>query len=245
MIDKKIGKLSNADLQQSLANAVKNISMKNEEIIKLNSEIIELTENYEKKIKELENEIKKIKSSKEMFSDIKDKESKQKLILMLRAKQYSKNAIMNYIDNNAIDGIDKELVNYTIDNMKNLPSSLQEYYAKEETSFYETLKINSEGLKNRIDSIYTKNLDVLEELRDRVMSQNGDTMEVLGIITKINDVAKGINGMLGNIVEEKKEVPTINLEIQQMKNEIDRKTEDFVNFSLDNISIITDEDGIN
>lgn len=238
MIDKKIGKLSNADLQQSLANAIKNISVKNEEIIKLNSKIIELTENYEKKIKELENEIKKIKSSKEMFSDIKDKESKQKLILMLRAKQYSKNAIMNYIDNNAIDGIDKELVNYTIDNMKNLPSSLQEYYAKEETSFYETLKINSEGLKNRIDSIYTKNLDVLEELRDRVMSQNGDTMEVLGIITKINDVAKGINGMLGNIVEEKKEVNAINLDIQELQNEMKERNDKIIKFGVSSVKTV-------
>lgn len=238
MIDKKIGKLSNADLQQSLANAIKNISVKNEEIIKLNSKIIELTENYEKKIKELENEIKKIKSSKEMFSDIKDKESKQKLILMLRAKQYSKNAIMNYIDNNAIDGIDKELVNYTIDNMKNLPSSLQEYYAKEETSFYETLKINSEGLKNRIDSIYTKNLDVLEELRDRVMRQNGDTMEVLGIITKINDVAKGINGMLGNIVEEKKEVNAINLDIQELQNEMKERNDKIIKFGVSSVKTV-------
>lgn len=238
MIDKKIGKLSNADLQQSLANAIKNISMKNEEIIKLNSKIIELTENYEKKIKELENEIKKVKSSKEMFSDIKDKESKQKLILMLRAKQYSKNAIMNYIDNNAIDGIDKELVNYTIDNMKNLPSSLQEYYAKEETSFYETLKINSEGLKNRIDSIYTKNLDVLEELRDRVMSKNGDTMEVLGIITKINDVAKGINGMLGKIVEEKKEVNAINIDIQELQNEMKERNDKIIKFGVSSVRTV-------
>jgi hypothetical protein len=244
-MDKKISKLTNADLQQSLATAIKNLQAKNEEMIKFNTEKVEMIEKYENRIKELENEVKKIKSSKEMFSDIKDKESKQKLILMLRAKQYSKNAIMKYIDSNAIDDIDRELINYTIDNLKNLPSTLQKYFLEEETAFFENLKTNSEGLKNRIDSMLTRNLDVLEDLMDKLVEEKGETQEVLNVIAKITDSAKVMNSMLGNIVESEKEAPTINLEIQQMKNEIDRKNEDFVKFSLDNISIISDEEGMN
>lgn len=241
-MDKKISKLTNADLQQSLATAVKNLQAKNEEMIKYNTEKVEMIEKYEGRIKELENEVKKVKSSKEMFSDIKDKESKQKLILMLRAKQYTKNAIMKYIDSNAIDDIDRELVDYTVNNIKNLPATMQKYYLDEEMAFFETIKTNSEGLKNRIDSMLIRNLDVLEDLMDKLLSEGGEPNEVLNVIAKITDAAKAMNSMLGNIVESEKEAPTINLEIQQMKNEIDRKNEDFVKFSLDNISVISDEE---
>lgn len=244
-MDKKISKLTNADLQQSLATAVKNLQAKNEELIKFNTEKVEMIEKYENRIKELENEVKKVKSSKEMFSDIKDKESKQKLILMLRAKQYTKNAIMKYIDSNAIDDIDRELVDYTVNNIKNLPATMQKYYLDEEVAFFETIKTNSEGLKNRIDSMLIRNLDVLEDLMDKLLSEGGEPNEVLNVIAKITDAAKAMNSMLGNIVESEKEAPTINLEIQQMKNEIDRKNEDFVKFSLDNISVISGEEDIN
>ena len=244
-MDKKISKLTNADLQQSLATAVKNLQAKNEEMIKYNTEKVEMIEKYENRIKELENEVKKVKSSKEMFSDIKDKESKQKLILMLRAKQYTKNAIMKYIDSNAIDDIDRELVDYTVNNIKNLPATMQKYYLDEEMAFFETIKTNSEGLKNRIDSMLIRNLDVLEDLMDKLLSEGGEPNEVLNVIAKITDAAKAMNSMLGNIVESEKEAPTINLEIQQMKNEIDRKNEDFVKFSLDNISVISEEEDIN
>jgi hypothetical protein len=241
-MDKKISKLTNADLQQSLATAVKNLQAKNEEMIKYNTEKVEMIEKYENRIKELENEVKKVKSSKEMFSDIKDKESKQKLILMLRAKQYTKNAIMKYIDSNAIDDIDRELVDYTVNNIKNLPATMQKYYLDEEMAFFETIKTNSEGLKNRIDSMLIRNLDVLEDLMDKLLSEGGEPNEVLNVIAKITDAAKAMNSMLGNIVESEKEAPTINLEIQQMKNEIDRKNEDFVKFSLDNISVVSDKE---
>jgi hypothetical protein len=241
-MDKKISKLTNADLQQSLATAVKNLQAKNEEMIKYNTEKVEMIEKYENRIKELENEVKRVKSSKEMFSDIKDKESKQKLILMLRAKQYTKNAIMKYIDSNAIDDIDRELVDYTVNNIKNLPATMQKYYLDEEMAFFETIKTNSEGLKNRIDSMLIRNLDVLEDLMDKLLSEGGEPNEVLNVIAKITDAAKAMNSMLGNIVESEKEAPTINLEIQQMKNEIDRKNEDFVKFSLDNISVVSDKE---
>jgi phage tail tube protein FII len=80
---------------------------------------------------------------------------------------------------------------------------------------------------------------------DKLVEEKGETQEVLNVIAKITDSAKVMNSMLGNIVESEKEAPTINLEIQQMKNEIDRKNEDFVKFSLDNISIISDEEGMN
>ena len=102
------------NLQMRLVDAVKKVSDKQEEINKLNEKFDEMEKNYENKIKSLELELKKLRNSKEMFSDIKDKESKQKLILMLRAKQYSKNAIIKYIDSNAIDDIDRELVDELI-----------------------------------------------------------------------------------------------------------------------------------
>ena len=238
-MDKKISKLTNADLQQSLATAVKNLQAKNEELIKFNTEKVEMIEKYEGRIKELENEVKKVKSSKEMFSDIKDKESKQKLILMLRAKQYSKNAIMKYIDSNAIDDIDRELINYTIDNLKNLPSTLQKYFLEEETAFFENLKTNSEGLKNRIDSMLTRNLDVLEDLMDKLVEEKGETQEVLNVIAKITDSAKVMNSMLGNLVEEKKENNTINIDIQELQNEMDDTSAGMANLDA-NLKVLND-----
>ena len=86
-MDKKISKLTNADLQQSLATAVKNLQAKNEEMIKYNTEKVEMIEKYEGRIKELENEVKKVKSSKEMFSDIKDKESTE-IAIITKIKKY-------------------------------------------------------------------------------------------------------------------------------------------------------------
>ena len=191
-----------------------------------------MIEKYENRIKELENEVKEVKSSKEMFSDIKDKESKQKLILMLRAKQYSKNAIMKYIDSNAIDDIDRELINYTIDNLKNLPSTLQKYFLEEETAFFENLKTNSEGLKNIIDSMLTRNLDVLEDLMDKLVEEKGETQEVLNVIAKITDSAKVMNSMLGNLVEEKKENNTINIDIQELQNEMKERNDKIIKLGL-------------
>lgn len=237
-MDKKISKLTNADLQQSLATAIKNLQAKNEEMIKFNTEKVEMIEKYENRIKELENEVKKIKSSKEMFSDIKDKESKQKLILMLRAKQYSKNAIMKYIDSNAIDDIDRELINYTIDNLKNLPSTLQKYFLEEETAFFENLKTNSEGLKNRIDSMLTRNLDVLEDLMDKLVEEKGETQEVLNVIAKITDSAKVMNSMLGNLVEEKKENNTINIDIQELQNEMKERNDKIIKFGVSSVKTV-------
>lgn len=70
------------------------------------------------------------------------------------------------------------------------------------------------------------------------MSQNGDTMEVLGIITKINDVAKGINGMLGNIVEEKKEVNAINLDIQELQNEMKERNDKIIKFGVSSVKTV-------
>src|SRR5574344_2100288 len=237
-MDKKISKLTNADLQQSLATAIKNLQAKNEEMIKFNTEKVEKIEKYENRIKELENEVKKVKSSKEMFSDIKDKESKQKLILMLRAKQYSKNAIMKYIDSNAIDDIDRELINYTIDNLKNLPSTLQKYFLEEETAFFENLKTNSEGLKNRIDSMLTRNLDVLEDLMDKLVEEKGETQEVLNVIAKITDSAKVMNSMLGNLVEEKKENNTINIDIQELQNEMKERNDKIIKFGVSSVKTV-------
>ena len=237
-MDKKISKLTNADLQQSLATAVKNLQAKNEEMIKYNTEKVEMIEKYEGRIKELENEVKKVKSSKEMFSDIKDKESKQKLILMLRAKQYSKNAIMKYIDSNAIDDIDRELVDYTVNNIKNLPATMQKYYLEEETAFFENLKTNSEGLKNRIDSMLTRNLDVLEDLMDKLVEEKGETQEVLNVITKITDSAKVMNSMLGNLVEEKKENNTINIDIQELQNEMKERNDKIIKFGVSSVKTV-------
>lgn len=226
------------ELQMQLAEASKALFAKNEELIKFNTEKLEIIEKYENRIKELENEVKKVKSSKEMFSDIKDKESKQKLILMLRAKQYSKNAIMKYIDSNAIDDIDRELVNYTIDNLKNLPSTLQKYFLEEETAFFENLKTNSEGLKNRIDSMLTRNLDVLEDLMDKLVEEKGETQEVLNVIAKITDSAKVMNSMLGNLVEEKKENNTINIDIQELQNEMKERNDKIIKFGVSSVKTV-------
>lgn len=237
-MDKKISKLTNADLQQSLATAVKNLQAKNEEMIKYNTEKVEMIEKYENRIKELENEVKKVKSSKEMFSDIKDKESKQKLILMLRAKQYTKNAIMKYIDSNAIDDIDRDLVDYTVNNIKNLPATMQKYYLDEEMAFFETIKTNSEGLKNRIDSMLIRNLDVLEDLMDKLLSEGGEPNEVLNVIAKITDAAKAMNSMLGNLVEEKKENNTINIDIQELQNEMKERNDKIIKFGVSSVKTV-------
>ena len=225
------------NLQLRLVDAVKTISDKNDEIAKLNDKMEILSKEYESKIKALETELKKIKTSKSMFSDIKDKEDKQRLILMLRARQFSKQAILKYIDSNAIDGIDESLIDFTVDNIKTLSPELESYYIEQKTIFQDKIKVSGSEIKKIIEDILMENLDEI----NRLIREEEDSQVLKQLINEKNNIAGKFSSLLGNIVEETKEA-TVNVEIVQLQNDMKEKANKIVNFSLDGITTVEDED---
>lgn len=243
----KIAEITDSkNLQLRLVDAVKKISDKQEEINKLTDKIDILTKEYELKIKSLEVELKKLKTSKTLFSDIKDKESKQRLILMLRARQFNKRAILKHIESNSIDGIDEELVEYTINNIKTLSPELEAYFLEQQTIFNEKVKVNTSYIKKIIEDTLIDSLDDINYfIAQEKEKPEPDVQLIKQLIAERKDIASKFNGLLGNLVEEEKEAPIVNLEIQKLKDDIDRKSENIVKFNLDGITIISNEDDIN
>lgn len=232
---KKAEKINNIDnLQIALAKASQTIADKNAEIKRLNSEIAAKDIENDKKIKELEKELKKLKTSKTFFSDIKDKEDKQRLILMLRARQYSIQLIKDYIDNNCIDGIDEELIDYTVNNIKTLSPELESYYNEQKDIFNTKIKVNGEEVKEIVNNILVENLDTINKL----IKEETDVSMLKQLINEKNNIAGKFSSLLGNIVEEEKEAPVVNLEIQNMQKEMKDKNEKLMKFGTGNVRVV-------
>ena len=232
---KKAEKINNVDnLQIALAKATQQITEKNSEIQRLTAEITAKDIEFDKKIKELEKELKKIKTSKTFFSDIKDKEDKQRLILMLRARQYSMQLIKDYIDNNCIDGIDEELIEYTVNNIKTLSPELESYYNEQKDIFNTKIKVNGEEVKEIVNNILVENLDTINKL----IKEETDVAMLKQLINEKNNIAGKFSSLLGNIVEEEKETPIVNLEIQQLQNEMKERNDKIIKFGVSGVKTV-------
>lgn len=208
------------ELQMQLAEASKALFAKNEELIKFNTEKVEMIEKYEGRIKELENEVKKVKSSKEMFSDIKDKESKQKFIIKLRAKLWQSQKIFDYVRNNAIDGIDMDLIENTIENLDledgNLSPSMLAYYRQERDIFLKEIKMNKEEMKKMI---YDSTLESLDIINKKIRNCDDDLQLKIWLERK-NAETKTLNSLINNMNEEELN-DTANIQMEKINSTMD------------------------
>lgn len=236
----KIAEITDSkNLQLRLVDAVKKISDKQEEINKLTDKIDILTKEYELKIKSLEVDLKKLRTSKTLFSDIKDKEGKQRLILMLRARQFNKRAILKHIESNSIDGIDEELVEYTINNIKTLSPELEAYFLEQQTIFNEKVKVNTSYIKKIIEDTLIDSLDDINYfIAQEKEKPEPDVQLIKQLIAERKDIASKFNGLLGNLVEEEKEAPIVNLEIQQLQNEMKERNDKIIKFGVSNVKTV-------
>ena len=131
-------------------------------------------------------------------------------------------------------------------NIKTLSPELEAYFLEQQTIFNEKVKVNTSYIKKIIEDTLIDSLDDINYfIAQEKEKPEPDVQLIKQLIAERKDIASKFNGLLGNLVEEEKEAPIVNLEIQQLKDDIDRKNENIVKFNLEGITIISNEDDIN
>ena len=220
-------------------------------LMKKTTEVVELNE----KIKSQALEIQSLKSELEIINKKADKRIEVvertarlnkinddviKTILRLKARNMSIMKIENWCNDNGIS-ITKDDVEHIIKNINMLSPSLEAYYNEECKVYNENLQINPSSLKQTIIDTTASSMAILEELihlekskRDEAGEPNYDIHIITKLLNELNAHSKTYNSLIGNIVEEGKETPQINLEIQNLQNELKDRSDKIIKFGLGN-----------
>jgi len=224
-------------------------------LLKKTNEVVELNE----KIKSQALEIQSLKSELDIINKKADKRIEAvertarlykindeviKTILRLKARNMSIMKIENWCNNNGIS-ITKQDIEYIVQNINMLSPSLEAYYNEEAKIFSDSLKINPMAIKQTIIDVTASSISLIEELlflEKSKKDQAGEPSYDIGILSKLmNDLnaqVKTYNTLIGNIVEEGKDAPQINLEIQNLQNELRDRSDKIIKFGLGNVKVI-------
>jgi hypothetical protein len=224
-------------------------------LLKKTNEVVELNE----KIKSQALEIQSLKSELDIINKKADKRIEAvertarlykindeviKTILRLKARNMSIMKIENWCNDNGIS-ITTQDVEHIIKNINMLSPTLEAYYNEECKAFNENLQINPSSLKQTIIDTTASSMAILEELihlekskRDESGEPNYDIGIIVKLLNELNGHSKTYNSLIGNIVEEGRDAPQINLEIQNLQNELRDRSDKIIKFGLGNVKVI-------
>jgi len=211
----------------------KELRLKQEEVSKLKNDIEIMKADKKALIIDYDNKIENIRRTKSLIGS---DEEKKKIVLMLRAKNYSIEKINDYMENNAIDGVTMTDVKYIVKNLNNLEPSLIQYYQEQQKAFQATCKISSDNIKSIILEQTLQNIDEIEELIKNADKKN--SIEVKSLLDSKNKYVSELNKLVGSLIDEEKEEKVVNIEIQNMQEELKNKSEKIIRFGMGNTKVV-------